>query len=49
MHYRFARKITAQYERDKGYIEFGDGKCELTATSRLLAIQIFDSLPIKCV
>ena len=29
----FARKITARYEGDKGYIEFGDGKCEITATS----------------
>ena len=32
----FARKITARYEGDKGYIEFGDGKCEITATSSTL-------------
>ena len=35
----FARKITARYEGDKGYIEFGDGKCELTATSSTLKFQ----------
>jgi len=29
----FARKITARYEGDKGYIEFGDAKCEITVTS----------------
>jgi uncharacterized protein len=32
----FARKITARYEGDKGYIEFGGGKCEITATSSTL-------------
>jgi len=32
----FARKITAKYEGDKGTIEFGDGKCEITATSSSL-------------
>lgn len=32
----FAQKITARYEGDKGYIEFGDGKCEITATSSTL-------------
>ena len=35
----FARKITAKYEDDKGHIEFRDGKCKLTATSRLLIFQ----------
>lgn len=28
----FARKTTARYESDKGYIEFGDAKCEITVT-----------------
>jgi uncharacterized protein len=32
----FARKITARYEGNKGYIEFQDGKCELTATATTL-------------
>jgi uncharacterized protein len=32
----FARKVTARYEGDKGYIEFGDGKCEISATSSTL-------------
>ena len=32
----FARKRTARYEGNKGYIDFGDGKCELTATPGLL-------------
>jgi len=36
----FARKITARYEGDKGYIEFGDGKCEITATSSTLKFQV---------
>jgi len=36
----FARKITARYEGDKGYIEFGDGKCEITATSSTLTLQV---------
>ena len=35
----FARKITARYEGNKGYIEFGDGKCEITATSSTLEFQ----------
>ena len=35
----FARKITARYEGNKGYIEFGDGKCEITATSSTLTFQ----------
>ena len=35
----FARKIPAKYEGDKGYIEFGDGKCEITATSSTLKFQ----------
>jgi uncharacterized protein len=35
----FARKITARYEGDKDYIEFGDGKCEITATSSMLTFQ----------
>ncbi len=35
----FARKITARYEGDKGYIQFGDGKCEITATSSTLIFQ----------
>lgn len=32
----FARKRTARYEGNKGYIDFGDGKCEITATSNTL-------------
>jgi uncharacterized protein len=36
----FARKIIARYEGDKGYIEFGDGKCELTAASSTLKLQV---------
>ena len=36
----FARKITARYEGDKGYIEFGDGDCEITATSSTLKFQV---------
>jgi len=36
----FARKITAKYEGNKGYLEFGDGKCELTATSSTLKFQV---------
>jgi hypothetical protein len=28
----FVRKNPARYEGDKGYIEFGDGKCEITAS-----------------
>ena len=35
----FAHKVTARYEGDKGYIEFGDGKCEITATSITLKFQ----------
>jgi uncharacterized protein len=35
----FARKIAARYEGDKGYIEFGNGKCEITATSSALKFQ----------
>jgi hypothetical protein len=36
----FARKITARYEGNKGYIDFGDGKCEITATSSTLTFQV---------
>jgi uncharacterized protein len=36
----FARKITARYEGNKGYIEFGDGKCEITAASNTLTLQV---------
>lgn len=36
----FARKITARYEGDKGYIEFGDGKCEITVTSDTMKLQV---------
>ena len=36
----FARKRTARYEGNKGYIEFGDGKCEITATSSTLEFQV---------
>jgi len=32
----FTRKIAARYEGYKGYIEFGDGKCEVIATSSTL-------------
>ena len=35
----FARKRTAGYEGNKGFIDFGDGKCELTATSSTLIFQ----------
>ena len=35
----FARKITARYEGNKGYIEFGDGKCVITSTSSTLTFQ----------
>jgi uncharacterized protein len=35
----FARKITARYEGDKGYIDFGDGKCEIIATPGMLKFQ----------
>lgn len=35
----FARKITAHYKGNKGTIEFGDGKCELTATASTLTFQ----------
>ena len=36
----FARKITAGYEGDKGYVQFQDGKCELTATPNTLTLQV---------
>jgi predicted peptidase len=36
----FARKIIARYEGDKGYIEFGDGKCEITASTVTLTLQV---------
>lgn len=36
----FARKITARYEGDKGYIGFQDGACELTAKSNSLMFQV---------
>ena len=36
----FARKITASYEGDKGYIKFQDGTCELTATAISLTLQV---------
>jgi uncharacterized protein len=32
----FARKRTASYEGNKGFIDFGDGKCEITTTSSTL-------------
>ena len=35
-----ARKITARYEGDKGYIEFRDGKCEITAAPDTLTLQV---------
>ena len=35
----FARKTTARYEGNKGYIEFQDGKCEVTAKSTTLTFQ----------
>jgi uncharacterized protein len=35
----FARKRTAHYEGNKGYIDFGDAKCEITATSSMLTFQ----------
>ena len=36
----FARKITAHYEGDKGYIDFGIGKCEITATASTLTFRV---------
>ena len=36
----FARKITAGYEDDRGYVQFQDGKCELIATSDTLSLQV---------
>lgn len=36
----FARKITSTYQDDKGYIEFGDGKCEIIATSSAMVLQV---------
>jgi uncharacterized protein len=35
----FARKVTGHYEGDKGFIEFRDGKCEITATASTLKFQ----------
>ena len=35
----FARKRTASYEGNKGFIDFGDGKCEIIATSSTLIFQ----------
>lgn len=35
----FARKINARYEGNKGYTEFGDGKCKISTTSRTLTFQ----------
>jgi hypothetical protein len=36
----FARKITAHYEGDKGYIEFGDGKCNVISSPTTLTLQV---------
>lgn len=36
----FSRKTNARYEGNKGYIEFGDGKCELTATPSTLMLKV---------
>ena len=36
----FARKTTASYEGNKGYVEFGDGKCEITVTSNTMLLQL---------
>lgn len=36
----FARKIIARYEGDKGYIEFRDGKCEITVAPDILTLQV---------
>ncbi len=36
----FSRKTNAHYEGDKGYVEFGDGKCELTAGADTLTLQV---------
>jgi uncharacterized protein len=36
----FARKITAHYEGSLGFIEFGDGKCQLTAAPSHLTLQV---------
>jgi hypothetical protein len=36
----FARKIKAGYEGDRGYVQFQDGICELTATSDALNLQV---------
>jgi uncharacterized protein len=36
----FARRITAKYEGDKGYIEFPGGKCEISVTPTTLTMQV---------
>jgi hypothetical protein len=36
----FSRKTTARYEGDRGHIEFQDGKCEFTAASKTLMLQV---------
>jgi hypothetical protein len=36
----FSNKTSAHYEGDKGYVEFRDGKCELTATASTLTLQV---------
>ncbi len=36
----FARKITAAYENEKGYIEFGDGRCEITVTPDTMVLMV---------
>ena len=43
----FARKITARYEGNEGFIEFGDGKCEITANSSTLIFQA-DADDVDC-
>lgn len=36
----FARKTNAHYEGEKGFIQFGDGKCEITASATSLMLQV---------
>ena len=36
----FARKIDAKYEGNKGVIKFGDGTCEVAATTDLLTLKV---------
>jgi uncharacterized protein len=41
----FARKRTAKYEGDKGFIDFGDGNCEIIAAANSLKFQAVADTP----